>query len=246
MTISLRYIFRRASFRFILSLSTLTLGLMQPALAKEAVKSKTNAPALTQALLIRFETKVGAEKTVEDLLKNSQSDIVQEKETKQWFAFKMDGNHFAVFHSFDNDAERKAHLDSSSAMKLSAAKDAFAKAPTMEQAEILAAKTSKAGGKALVKKALIVVLEAKSGKEAEVESFLKSALPLVNKEAKTLHWYAIKLSANTYGIVDTFADDAGRDAHLKGKIADSLNSKAPDLLQKAPLIEKVDVIASKI
>lgn len=245
MTISLRNSRRSKSLPIFLSSILLSLFATNLSIAKDVSKTKAAVPALTQSLLVRFESKVGAEKTLEDLLKNSEAEIFKEQETKQWFAFKMDGNHFGVFHSFATDADRKAHLDRSEAMKLLKAKDAFAKAPTMEEAEILAAKTSKVGTKTTIKKALIVVLEANSGKEAEVENFLKSALPLVNKEPKTLYWYAIKLSANTYAIVDTFADDTGRETHLKGKVAEALKNKTSELFQKAPVIEKVDVIAFK-
>ena len=52
-------------------------------------------------------------------------------------------------------------------------------------------------------------LEAKPGKEKEVEEFLKSAQPLAEREAGTLSWYAIKMGPGKYGIFDTFADDKG-------------------------------------
>ena len=92
-------------------------------------------------------------------------------------------------------------------------------------------------------KALWVVLEAKPGKEAEVEKFLQAGQGLVEAEPKTVSWFAIKIGPSRYGIFDTFADDSGRDAHLNGKVAQAL--KAGELLAKSPSIEKIDVIASK-
>jgi quinol monooxygenase YgiN len=88
-------------------------------------------------------------------------------------------------------------------------------------------------------------LEAKPGKEKEVEDFLKSAQPLAEREAGTLSWYAIKLGPGKYGIFDTFADDKGRDAHLNGEIAKALFAKAKDLFSKAPDIAKPEVLAVK-
>jgi hypothetical protein len=41
-------------------------------------------------------------------------------------------------------------------------------------------------------KALWVVLEAKPGKETEVEKFLQTAQGLVEAEPKTVSWFAIK------------------------------------------------------
>jgi quinol monooxygenase YgiN len=87
-------------------------------------------------------------------------------------------------------------------------------------------------------------LEAKPGKEKEVEEFLKSAQPLAERERETISWYAIKLGPGKYGIFDTFADE-GRNAHLNGEIAKALFAKAKDLLAKPPEISKPEVLAVK-
>ena len=92
---------------------------------------------------------------------------------------------------------------------------------------------------------LWVRLEAKPGKEKDVAEFLKGGLALVEQEPKTVTWYAIQLSPSIFGIFDTFADDSGRDAHLAGRVAEALMAKAPDLLAKAPSIEKIDILAAK-
>lgn len=63
----------------------------------------------------------------------------------------------------------------------------------------------------MVKVALLVRLEAKSGKDAEVEEFLLSALPLVRQEAATTAWFAIRFGRSEYGIFDAFPDEAGRE-----------------------------------
>lgn len=97
----------------------------------------------------------------------------------------------------------------------------------------------------MIKYALLVTLEAKSGKENEVEEFLKSALPLVEAEQNTITWYALKLSANKFGIFDTFPNEDGRKAHLTGEVAKALMAKAPDLFSSDPQIQQVDVIAVK-
>jgi quinol monooxygenase YgiN len=88
-------------------------------------------------------------------------------------------------------------------------------------------------------------LEAKPGKERELEEFLKSAQPLAEREPDTVSWYAIKMGPGRYGIFDTFADENGRNAHLNGEIAKALFSKAKDLLAKPPEISKPEVLAVK-
>jgi quinol monooxygenase YgiN len=93
---------------------------------------------------------------------------------------------------------------------------------------------------------LLVRLEAKSGKEAEVEQFLKSGLAIVQGEPATITWYAIRLSPTTFGVFDTFPTDSGRDAHLNGQLAAALMAKAGDLFSKPPQIEKLDILAAKL
>jgi len=95
------------------------------------------------------------------------------------------------------------------------------------------------------KLALWVRLEAKPGKEKEVENFLRQGLPLAQQEPATLTWYAIRLGPTTFGIFDTFADEQGRQAHLSGKVAAALQLKA-DLLAQPPSIDKIDLIAAKL
>jgi quinol monooxygenase YgiN len=98
----------------------------------------------------------------------------------------------------------------------------------------------------MVKTALFVRLEAKPGKEAEVESFLRSGLPLVEEEPATVAWFGIRLGPSTFGIFDAFPDEAGRQAHLSGKVAAALMAKASELFSTPPAIEMVDVLAAKL
>jgi quinol monooxygenase YgiN len=96
-----------------------------------------------------------------------------------------------------------------------------------------------------VRKALFVRLEAKPGREVDVERFLRGGLAIVLDEPATEHWFALRLGLSTFGIFDTFADDAGRDAHLNGRVAAALMAKAGELLATPPSIEKVDVLVAK-
>ena len=91
---------------------------------------------------------------------------------------------------------------------------------------------------------LLVTLEARAGKETDAEAFLKSAQPLARDEQGTLKWYAIKLGPGKFGIFDTFANEAGRNAHLTGEIAKALGERASELFAVPPQVEKVEVLAN--
>lgn len=98
----------------------------------------------------------------------------------------------------------------------------------------------------MVKFALWVPLHAKPGKEKEIEELLLGGLPLVQEETGTTAWFALRLGPSMYGIFDAFPDEAGRQAHLSGKVAAALMAKAPDLFAKPPSIEKLDVLGAKL
>jgi quinol monooxygenase YgiN len=98
----------------------------------------------------------------------------------------------------------------------------------------------------MVKVALYVRLEAKPGREEEVADFLRSGLPLAEEEPATTAWFALQMGPSTFGIFDAFPDDAGRQAHLSGRIAAALMAKASDLLSEPPAIQKVDILAAKL
>jgi quinol monooxygenase YgiN len=95
------------------------------------------------------------------------------------------------------------------------------------------------------KLALLARVEAKPGKEAEVLAFLKSALPLAEREKGTISWYALQLGPSTFGIFDTFETEEAREAHLNGPIAEALMANAEALLASPPVIEKVTLLAAK-
>ncbi|HTJ93573.1 MAG TPA: antibiotic biosynthesis monooxygenase [Pararobbsia sp.] len=98
----------------------------------------------------------------------------------------------------------------------------------------------------MVKLALLVRLEAKAGKEQEVEDFLIGGLQLVMAEPATTTWFALRLGPSSFGIFDAFPDEAGRQAHLAGRVAEALIAKSADFLASPPIIEKVDVLAAKM
>jgi quinol monooxygenase YgiN len=98
----------------------------------------------------------------------------------------------------------------------------------------------------MTRKALLVRLEAKPGKENEVAKFLRDGQGLVAQEPATIAWFGIRIGPTTFAIFDAFPDEAGRDAHLSGKVAKALMQKAPELLAEPPTIEKADVLADRL
>ena len=97
----------------------------------------------------------------------------------------------------------------------------------------------------MIKYALFVRLEARPGKEQAVAEFLASGLSMANQEATTPIWFALRLSATTFGIFDAFESADDRQTHLHGPIAQALMAHADELLARPPTIESIDVLGMK-
>jgi quinol monooxygenase YgiN len=98
----------------------------------------------------------------------------------------------------------------------------------------------------MVRLGLLVRLHARKGKDEAVEDFLRSALPLVRREAGTTAWFGIRFRRSEYGIFDTFPDEASRSAHLDGPVAKALFEHSQELFAKPPEIHRLDVLADKL
>jgi quinol monooxygenase YgiN len=97
-----------------------------------------------------------------------------------------------------------------------------------------------------MKLALFARLEAKPGKENDVVALLDRGLALAREESTTLLWFALRLGPTTFAIFDTFADEAGRQRHLAGPIAQALMAQAPTLFAAPPAIEPLEVLGAKL
>lgn len=92
---------------------------------------------------------------------------------------------------------------------------------------------------------LLVRLEAKPEHAADVAALLRDGKQYVDAEPGTPYWFAIQLGPTTFGIMDAFATDTERQAHLAGQLAAALLAAAPTALASDPVIEPVEVIARK-
>ncbi|KAJ6624018.1 hypothetical protein B0H10DRAFT_2008200 [Mycena sp. CBHHK59/15] len=181
-------------------------------------------------------------------------DLVQaEAETIQWFGVKYSDHTpptFAIVDTFRTEGGRNAHLTGKVAAALIAnAGTLLATGPEITSAGVLANKVkegsaSKTAGLGV---GLRVLLTAKPEKVQAVKEFLTGALPLVDAEPETLVWYALEFpGTNNFAIVDFFADEAGRNAHLTGKVAEALFASVDELLTGAPDVVKFDVVAASV
>jgi len=92
----------------------------------------------------------------------------------------------------------------------------------------------------------VAKLVAKPGVADEVAELLAGALELANEEVGTIVWFALRSDERTFWIVDAFANEDARQAHITGPIAQALMANADRLLAEPPEIMPADVLAAKV
>ncbi|WP_304141291.1 putative quinol monooxygenase [Mesoflavibacter zeaxanthinifaciens] len=198
-------------------------------------------------LLVMMKAKEGKEQKVKEFLLGGLSLVNAEPKTESWFAFQIDEQTFGIYDTFEAEEGRQAHLKGEVAKALLANAgdllEGFDPSRDIKTVDVQAS-NHKVGNQ---NNGLLVIMKAKEGKTSEVEDFLQAGKSLVSSEPATLSWYAFKINEETYAIFDTFADDAGRDAHLTGKVAAALMENAPVILEgfDASAIQKINILASK-
>ncbi|CAM5624370.1 MULTISPECIES: putative quinol monooxygenase [Streptomyces] len=93
---------------------------------------------------------------------------------------------------------------------------------------------------------LLARIEARPEHAEKVAELLRDAVELARQEEHTVTWFAFRQGETTFGVFDTFADEQGRQEHLRGRIAAALTENAATLLSEAPDIRPVDLLAVKL
>ncbi|KAF8632401.1 hypothetical protein AX17_004842 [Amanita inopinata Kibby_2008] len=205
-------------------------------------------------LLVPLVSRIEQIPIVEEFLKGTVSLVRREPETIRWFALKYgnsDSNRFAIFDTFASESGRTAHLSGDVAKALVENSPLLlSERPEIGQVNILASKEMKVGGEGLtagLAVGLQVLLLAKHDQVPAVREFLKSARPLVEAEEGTPFWYAIEFpGTNSFAIIDFFPSEEAKKAHLNGKVAEALFSRADELLTSAPEVLETNVLAVNV
>jgi len=96
---------------------------------------------VTEALFVRLEAKPGKEDAVASFLRDALPVVEGERGTEAWFAIRLGPTTFGIFDAFPDESGRQAHLAGRVAASLKAkASELFSRAPTIDKADVLAAK----------------------------------------------------------------------------------------------------------
>lgn len=204
----------------------------------------------TAALLVRLEATAGKDAEVEELLRSSLPMVESEPATTAWFAVRFGRNEYGIFDVFPDDAGRQDHLSGPVAEALMGkADELFSTPPDVRPIGVLASKLpvpAPTTPASVVTKGLLLTIKAKPGKEEDVGRFLRDAQPMVMDEPGTTAWFALDMGDGHFGVFDVFPDNAGRFAHLTGRVPRELAKNALSLLGGFPDMDMVNVLAAKL
>jgi quinol monooxygenase YgiN len=201
---------------------------------------------INSGLLVRFDVKPGEDEHVEELLKSALPQVAEERGTLAWFGIRFGRSDYGIVDVFPNEATRAVHVAGPVGQSLlSLGGRLLAEPPRVERFDVLAHKWPTVHVDP-VTKGLLLTFKAKSGHEREVEAFLRDAEALVKAEPKTIAWFAMHLDDGRYGVFEVFPDNAGRLAHLAGRVSRELAMHALSMLGGVPDLRMLDVICSKL
>ena len=197
---------------------------------------------VTVGVLARFEAKFGNEAKVERFFQEGLAIVQRQKASTIWFVFRLGPTTFGAFAAFANEDERLSLLSVGGPIAAQKNSELFVQPPTFQNISIVAAKLPR--GEKNVALGSLVRFETRSGKEAAFEDFLKDALLAIQEAPGTTAWFAFRLGSSIFGVFDAFISEEGRRAHFLAGAERA--EKASDLLKVSPVVEKVDLLATKL
>lgn len=202
---------------------------------------------VTTGLLVRLEAQHGREAELEEFLRSAQALVAQEPATSAWFALRFGRLEYGIFDVFPDEAGRQAHLEGAVAAQLMGpGRQLLARDPQIQRLSLLAHKLPQAVNAGLVvTRGLLLTFKAKQGHEPQVESFLRDAQGLVEREPGTTAWFALHFEHGEYGIFDVFPDNMARLSHLGGQVPRELAKHALSLLGGVPDMDMPQVLAAR-
>ena len=195
-------------------------------------------------LLVRFDAAHGKDDSVTAMLRGAVDLVKDEPGTLAWYGLRFGRHEYGIFDAFADEAAREAHVEGPIADALLDARPALDGYPSFDKLRVIAKKEPASATP--VHKGLLLTFRARSGHEADVEKFLRDALPLVEQEPGTTAWYAIQRAHGDYGIFDVFPDNGARFAHLTGHVPRELAKHATRLIGGMPDMHMLDVVAERV
>lgn len=195
--------------------------------------------------LTRIEIKSENEASIENALQEAFSIVKQEPAKTAWIAFRQGPSIFRVFNAFPDEAARKIYL-SDEQHRIEKVSGSLAQPHATEMLQVLAAKLPMQGATSAVTVGFLSRFEAKPGKEAEIEQALNGTLLAVKQLPATIAWFGFRQGPSTFGTLDLFLDETGRQIHYNARWPQLQARAAQMFVEGSLVIEKVDIFLAKL
>lgn len=93
---------------------------------------------------------------------------------------------------------------------------------------------------------ILLQMQAKPGKDRQVERFLKATKPWAEQELRAAAYFVFKLGGGRFGAFVTSKDEKARDAQRCGRLAHVLFASAKELFDPLPIGENVEILVMKL
>jgi quinol monooxygenase YgiN len=90
---------------------------------------------------------------------------------------------------------------------------------------------------------LLIRVEAKPDRVAEVEARMRKVVDIVRAEELAVAWFTVRTGPTSFAIFDVFENEADRDAHLANNF-ESLRAAGAELFTAEPAVDYADVVAA--
>ncbi len=202
---------------------------------------------LRYGLMARLKAQSSQVAETEHALKTAVPQVQAEPDTSAWFSVRFGRGEYGIFDAFATEEARLAHLKGDVGRTLLGhAPLLLDKPPEIERVDILASKMPPQLPALPITCGLLLTFRARKGSEGKVEQFLRDVQPIVQDEAGTIAWFALRWPERRYGIFDVFPDHGARFAHITGHVPRELARHALTLLGGMPAMDMLDVLAAHV
>ncbi|MDX2090675.1 MAG: hypothetical protein SFX73_22640 [Kofleriaceae bacterium] len=197
---------------------------------------------MTCGFFVELEAARDQETSVERVLDEALPMVRAEHATAAWFAVRFRRFHYGIFDVFPDETARESHRAGYVAQALAARRSLFARAPVFHAVEVLAYKLPPTTMLPRDQKALFVRMTPQTGREYDLEAFVRSTRMIVDAEPDTTAWLGLKFENGDFGFFDAFPSGRALRKHLFGQAPREL-VKHYRLFGKVPRLAMMDVRA---
>ncbi|KZV73300.1 hypothetical protein PENSPDRAFT_304304 [Peniophora sp. CONT] len=216
------------------------------------VPTPVHSEVKTDGVHVLFDTQSAQAEHVEDVLGAVRADVLEESQTRHWFAYKLDNTvdspstSFGIFNTYADatacDAQKGADM-TAKALKENA--QLFGE-PRIHQVHLLGTKLPDACDTRAPERGAQIIMKARPGFGSRLRAIITGQYRSeIMEEEETPYWFSIEYDDSTFALFAAFYSEADRALHLNGHAAYHLMEDSSLWIQGIKTL-KFDIFAAKV